>query len=305
MVDSSKKNYSPLPAGKYGRSDNPATVKRHRTNAGKSGIESERIRAHNNLRALKCKKRKKAEGSEEIRDMDSDQRDKWIEDYVERETAAARKRAEEADLAWALEKERLASVSAVDQHPETAESARSFNQMLEDIGESIDDVATSGEEDEDNEDDDDDEEDEEDIEGESDEEEGSGWVPDIVQKSAQRRIDAFREKCMWIEEMTRSGWEDADKYFRERDEKYGVTGKGSSSAQNEDDLPSVESVSPTPLLQQTYSDNEGRTFPVTQLPVRHKRLASIPTDEKPEATLPKRYRSENAVSSPNPISSLE
>src|SRR6187551_3430319 len=148
MVDLPKKNYNPLPTGKFGRLDNPATLKRHRTNSGKSGVESERIRAHNSLHSLKYKKRRKAAESNEIRFMTKKEREKWIENYVERETATARKRAEEADSAWEREKERLAAEETVMDQPTAVGSKKTFEEMLKDIGDSIEDLATSDEEDE-------------------------------------------------------------------------------------------------------------------------------------------------------------
>ena len=99
MVNAPKKNFSPLPAGKYGKSKKRSTQRRHQANEGKSGLVAERIRALGALRSLRSKKKLAAEKRRETHFLSNEEKEKWIEDYVERETAGARKRVEDAEAA--------------------------------------------------------------------------------------------------------------------------------------------------------------------------------------------------------------
>jgi len=83
------------------------------------------------------------------------EKEKWIEDYVERETAVARKRVQDAETAIRQEPKDMTtpeSAGGTTRKPETT-----FEEMLNTIGDSLSDLATS-----DNEQDGEDEEDEED-----------------------------------------------------------------------------------------------------------------------------------------------
>jgi len=99
MVNAPNKNISPLPAGKYGKSTKQSTRRRHRVNEGKSGLEAERVRALGALRSLQSKKKLAAEKKRETHFLSNEETEQWIEDYVERETAVARKRVEDAETA--------------------------------------------------------------------------------------------------------------------------------------------------------------------------------------------------------------
>jgi hypothetical protein len=91
MVNAPKKNISPLSAGRYGKSTMRSTQRRDQANEGKSGFEAERIRALGALRSLRSKKKLPAENQRETHLLSNEEKEKWIEDYVERETAGARK----------------------------------------------------------------------------------------------------------------------------------------------------------------------------------------------------------------------
>jgi len=99
MVNAPKKNIKPLPAGRYGKSTKRSTQRRHQANEGKSGVEAERIRALRALRSMRSKKKLAAEKRRETHFLSNEEKEKWIEDYVERETAEARKRVEDAEAA--------------------------------------------------------------------------------------------------------------------------------------------------------------------------------------------------------------
>jgi hypothetical protein len=96
MVDAPKLNFSPLPAGRYGKSTKHSTQRRHQPDEGKISLEAERFRALGALRSLRSKMKLAAEKRRETHFLSNEAKEKWIEDYVERETAGARKRVEDA-----------------------------------------------------------------------------------------------------------------------------------------------------------------------------------------------------------------
>jgi hypothetical protein len=57
----------------------------------KNGLEAERIRALGALCSVRSKKKLAAEKRRETHILSNEDKEKWIEDYVERETAGARK----------------------------------------------------------------------------------------------------------------------------------------------------------------------------------------------------------------------
>jgi hypothetical protein len=99
MVNPPKKNFSPLPAGRYGKSTQCSTQQRREANEGKSGLEADRIQALGALRSLTSELKLAAEKRHETHFLSNEEKETWIEDYVERETAGARKRVEDAEVA--------------------------------------------------------------------------------------------------------------------------------------------------------------------------------------------------------------
>ena len=99
MVNVPKKNLSPLPAGKYGTSTECFPRRRHQANPGKSGLETERVWALGELRSSQSIQLIAAGKRPETPFLSNEEKETWIEDYVERETAVARKRVEDAETA--------------------------------------------------------------------------------------------------------------------------------------------------------------------------------------------------------------
>jgi len=91
MVNALNKNISPLPAGRYGKSTQRSTQRCHHANEGKCGLEVESVRALGALRSLRSKKKLAAEKRRATHFLSNEEKEKWIEVYVERETAGARK----------------------------------------------------------------------------------------------------------------------------------------------------------------------------------------------------------------------
>jgi len=110
MVNAPKMNFSPLPARKYVKSTTQSTRRRHQANKGKSGLEAERVRALGALGSLRSKKKLAAEKTRETHFLSNEKKVQWIEDYVERETAVARKRVEDAETAIKQRQEGMSNV---------------------------------------------------------------------------------------------------------------------------------------------------------------------------------------------------
>jgi len=216
MVNAPKQNFSPLPAGWYCKSTKRSTQWHHQANEGKSGLEAEIIRALGPLRSLRSQKKLVAEEQRESHFLSNEEKEKSIEDYLERETTGVRKRVEDAEAAVQQEQDNMT-------HAEIAwltsrEPEKTFGEMLVAIGDSLSDLASS-----DDGEDGEDEDDEETEQGNLSEDDEPGWVTGTITKTVQQRMERFWQKQMKLDELTQPGWEDAANYFRERDKKYGTT----------------------------------------------------------------------------------
>ena len=92
MVNAPNKNLSPLLAGQCGKSTKLSTRQPHHLNEGKSGLEAERILALGALRSLQSEKELSQQTRQETHFSSTEEKEKWMENYVERETPVARKR---------------------------------------------------------------------------------------------------------------------------------------------------------------------------------------------------------------------
>jgi hypothetical protein len=145
--------------------------------------------------------------------LSHEEKEKWIEDYVERETAGARKRVEDTFAAVQQEQDDMT-------HAEIAgfmsrEPEMTCEKMLVAIRDSLSDLASS-----DDVEDGEDDEDEETVQGYLSDDDEPGWVMGTITKTVQQRMEMFRQKQMKLYELTQLGWEDAADYFCERGKKY-------------------------------------------------------------------------------------
>jgi len=166
--------------------------------------------------ACNPKKKLAAEKQQETHFLSNEEIDKWIQDYVERETARARKRVEDAEAAVQQEQDDMT-------HTEIAglmsrQREETFEEMLVAIGDSLSDLASS-----DDGDDGDDEDDEQTEQGKLSDDDEPGWVMGTITKTVQQRMVIFRQKQMKLDELTPPRWDDAADYFHQRDEKYGTS----------------------------------------------------------------------------------
>jgi len=216
LVNALKKNFSPLPAGSNGKSTNHSTQRCQQANEGKSGFEAERVRAIGALRSFRSGKRLEAEKRRETHFLSNEENEKGIEDFVERETAGARKRVEGAEAAVQQEQDDMTHAELAGLTSRKPE--KTFEEMLTAIGDSLRDLASSNDGD-----DGEDEDDEETEKGKLSEDDEPGWVMGTITETVQQRMERFWQKQMKFDKLTQPGWEDAADYFRERDKKYGTS----------------------------------------------------------------------------------
>jgi len=214
MVNASKKNFSPLPAAKYGKSTKLSTRRGHQGNEGKSGLGAERVRALGALRSLRFKQKFAPEKSQETNFLTNEEKEKWIKDYVERETAVARKRVKDAETAIMQDMTTAENGGAT-----TGQSETTSEEILNAIGDSLSDLASS----DDVPDGEDEEDDEEDTElGMLSDDDEPGWVMGTNTETVQHCMESFPQKQMRLDHLTQPGWGDAAIYFREGDMSYGT-----------------------------------------------------------------------------------
>jgi len=213
---SSETELLPLPAGNYGKSTKRSTQRRHHANESKSGMEAERVRALGGLRSLRSKWKLVVEKCRETNFLSHEETEKLIQDHVERETAGARKRVEDAEAAVQQEQDdtrKAENARLMNREPEMI-----FQEIMVAIRDSLSILASS-----DNGEDCEDEDDEEIEQDQLSENDKPGWVMGTINKPVQQRMESFRQKQMKLDELTQPAREDAAEYFRETDKKYSTT----------------------------------------------------------------------------------
>jgi len=141
-----------------------------------------------------------------------------MEDYVERETAVARNRVEDAETAIEQEQDDMryaAKAGLTTTKPETA-----YEEMLNAIGDSLSDLESS-DDGVDGEDEDDDEVDP--AGGKLSEDDEPGWVKGTISKTVQYRMERFWQNQIKLDIVTQPGGGNAVDDFRASDMMYGMT----------------------------------------------------------------------------------
>jgi len=219
MVNAPKKKISPLPGGKYGNSIEWSTQRRHRANKGKSCVEAEWVRAHGALRNMQSDLIPAPEKWQEMHCSSNEAKDKWIKDYVHRETAGPTKWIEDPEPTVQQEQEdtRKAENAALTNR----QHKKAFLEMMVAIGDSLSDLASSddGEYGED-------EDDEEAGQGQLSEDNKPSWVMGTICKTVQQHMERIRQPQMKLNELTQLGWEDTADNFCERNTKYSTSELG-------------------------------------------------------------------------------
>jgi hypothetical protein len=137
---------------------------------------------------------------------------------VERVSAVATKRVQEAQTALMQEQDHMVNVGKG--RSTTTKPEITFDKVFNAIRDCLSDLARS-EDEEDGEDEDDDEEDT--GHGKLSDDDEPGWVMGTISKTVQQHMESFRQKQQRLDNLTELGWGDAADYFRERDMKYGTT----------------------------------------------------------------------------------
>ena len=139
-----------------------------------------------------------------------------IEDYVERETAVACKRVEDAEAAIRQKREIMGTADNTDLA--TRQPEKLYLEKMVAIKHSLSDLASS-----DDGEDGDGEDDEETEQGNLSEDDEPSWVMGIISKTVQQRMERFRQMQMKLDKLTQPRWGDAANYFGEIDKKYGTS----------------------------------------------------------------------------------
>jgi len=180
-------------------------------------LEADRVQALGALRSLRSKKKLAVEEKRETHFLSNEEKEQWIEDYVEKETAVARKRVEDAETAIKQKQQDMSNVEKAGMT--TREPEKTFEEMLNAIGDSLSDLASSNDE----EDVEDEEEDDDTEQGKLSKDDEPGWVMGTISKTVQCRMERFCQKQMTLAELTQPGWGDAADCFHERDNKSGTS----------------------------------------------------------------------------------
>jgi len=140
-----------------------------------------------------------AEKRRETHFLSNEEKEKWFEDFVERKTAGARKRVEDAEAAVQQEQDDMMHAELVGLT--SRQPQKTFEEMLVAIADSLSDLASS-----DDGEDGEDEDDEETEQGKLSEDDEPGWVMGTITKMVQQRLERFRQKQMKFDELTQPGW---------------------------------------------------------------------------------------------------
>jgi len=181
-------------------------------------LQAERVRSLGALRSRQSKKKLAAARRRETHFQRYEAKEECVENSVEREIAVGRKGVEDAETAIEQAQEEMRN--AENAGLTTTKPETTFEEMLNAIGDGLNDLACS-DDGEDVEDEDDDEDNPELGKHGADDE--PGWVMGTICKTVQHRMERFRQKQIKLDELMQPGWGDAADHFRERDRKYGTT----------------------------------------------------------------------------------
>ena len=215
IVNIPNKNHSPHPPDTYGKSTLWSTRWHHQANIGESSLEAEMVRAFVALPNLRSKQKIVAAKWRLTHFLSNEDQAQWIKEYVDSETAVARKRVEDVETATVQEQEVMRNAENVELT--TRKPNKPFLEMLNAVADSVSDLAFSDYE----EDGDDEEEHEDDAElGKLSKDDEPGWVMCTISKMVPHRLESFRQKEMRHDQLTQPGWGDVGNNFRWRDIMY-------------------------------------------------------------------------------------
>ena len=179
-------------------------------------MEVKRVQALAALCSLQYKKKLSVEKTLETDFSSNEETEKYIENYVQRENAVTRKRVQNKETAIIEKLNDMTTAEMV--RGTTRKPKTTVKEIMNDIGDSLSNLASSYDE-QDSEDDDDDETDTELCKRNDDDE--PGWVMGTMCRTVQYSMERFCQKQMRLDELTQPGWGDAANYFHEIIMKYG------------------------------------------------------------------------------------
>jgi len=141
MVNAPKKNLPSLLAGKWGKSAKQSTRQSHLTIECQSGFEADRVRAQRAVCSFRSKKKLAVGTRREMHFLSNEEKDNWIGDSVDRETSVARKGVEDTETAIEQEQEDMGNAEKAGLT--TTKPVTTFEEMLNAIGVSLSDLASS------------------------------------------------------------------------------------------------------------------------------------------------------------------
>jgi len=152
-----------------------------------------------------------AEKSRETHFLTNEDKEKWIQDNDQRETAVARKRVEDAETA--IKKVHNDMINADNTGLTTREPKTMCEEMMIAFRDSLSDLASSDDEE------DGDDEDDEGIElCKMSEDHKPSWVVGTISNMEQLRIERFWQMQMKLDKLTQLGWQDVAEYCLRSDE---------------------------------------------------------------------------------------
>jgi len=214
MVKVLKRNFSPIPVGRYGKLTEWSNQRRHQAKKCKRSLEVAIVWTLGALHSLRSKKKLAANKQRETHFLSNEEKEKWNQDYIERETAGARKRGEDAEVA--IRQEQEDTEAAQNTGLTTREPEKTSQEMMVTMGDNLSDITNSNDG-EDTEDEDDDDT----AQGQLSEDKEPGRVMGTISKTVQLQMERFRQMVMNLAELTQLGMEHAANYLCKRD-KYGT-----------------------------------------------------------------------------------
>jgi hypothetical protein len=213
MVNALKKNLSPLPAAKCGKSTPQCTQRSHQGNQGKTALQAERVRVLGALCSLGSKQKLSGGKRSEMHYRSDKVEEEEIKEYVERETAGAEMQVEVAETAIMQEQEDESNPEH--EQSTTTNPDTTFEEMLNAIADSGSDLANS-----DDEEDVEDEEYGEDTElGKLSEDDEPDWLMGTISKTVLHRMESIRRMLVRLDKLMPQGWGDAANNCPARDMK--------------------------------------------------------------------------------------
>jgi len=143
-VNAPSKNLSPILASKYGNEMKQSTTRHHHTNEGRIGLMAQMVRALGVLDNLQSEMKLLPQQRVDIHIVSNEDEEEWIVDYVDTETTVARKRVQAAETAIMKEHEDISNAKKVGLT--TRKPKKTFDEMLNAIGDRLSNLACSDDE---------------------------------------------------------------------------------------------------------------------------------------------------------------